>query len=217
VANATPFSFGEKEFAMFRYVSVDLETLGKDPYTCDIIEFGAVIDDGESPIDSLPFFHRYILPPTGTTPRHPRGGYYSGEPFAMAMHADKLVRIANLEEPYVYITPNELASQFWAFLVNEGLPVVGEDGVDVVAGGKNFQGFDMRFLRRVPKFTDRIHIHHRCHDPAELYFDPKMDEIPPGLDQCLARAGIKKSVEHSAVADALDVIRVLRYKWGIEC
>ncbi len=31
-----------------RYVSIDIETLGLDPTCCDIVEFGAVIDDLES-------------------------------------------------------------------------------------------------------------------------------------------------------------------------
>lgn len=203
-----------------RYVSIDLETLGTNPSYCDIIEFGAVIDDGKTALDELQFFHRYILPPR----RYGRARFYQGEPYAMAMHAEKLYRIDAREEPYLYTDPEDLAKEFWAFLVNNDFKEEEDGSVKAVVAGKNFFGFDMRFLRQIRrnseggcKFEDKVKFHHRAHDPAELYFDPKSDELPPGLDQCLARAGIQKSVEHSAVADALDVIRVLRYKWGIEC
>jgi DNA polymerase III epsilon subunit-like protein len=196
------------------YVSIDIETLGVDPETCDIIEFGAVIDDMRSPLDKLPTFHRYLLPPNG------RKGIYHGQPFAMAMHADKLKKIAELtagesKSDCLLIPPHWLPLQLYGWLGSNGYEA--ESKVKIVVAGKNFPGFDQRFLRRIEGFENRIQISRRVHDPAELYFDPKTDLEPPGLNECLKRAGLDKTVTHNALDDAYDVIRVLRHKWDIPC
>jgi hypothetical protein len=66
------------------YVSIDIETTGLDPMTCQTLEVGAVIDDWTSPIDELPVFRRVL-------------SYQevSGSPFAMALNANLLKFISN--------------------------------------------------------------------------------------------------------------------------
>jgi hypothetical protein len=81
--------------------------------------------------------------------------------------------------------------------------------------GKNFGNFDMRFIRRLKDFEKYIRIIHRMVDPGTLYLDPSKDETPPSLEECLKRAGVVKCVDHTSVGDALDVIRCLRFKWGV--
>jgi oligoribonuclease (3'-5' exoribonuclease) len=206
------------------YVSIDIETLGLDPDSCDVVEFGAVIDvDGITAVEQLPTFHRYILPPK----RKIKGKdafVFRGEPYAMWMHgkSEILKRIARKEEPYRYCIPKDLGREFCAWLVINGFEHKEHTdkkkqenyiSTKVVVAGKNFQGFDMRFLRRLKDFEKHVKFNHRVHDPAALYFDKAKDAAPPGLEDCLYRAGIEKSVEHTAVADAQDVIRVLRHKW----
>ena len=46
-----------------KYVSIDIETTGLHEDECDIIEFGAVIDDLRvmAPISKLPVFHCYFI------------------------------------------------------------------------------------------------------------------------------------------------------------
>ncbi len=188
-----------------RYVSLDLETLGTDPDNCDVIEIGAVIDqiiDGEPacPIEELPVYHAYI----------PKDNY-RGQPFAMAMHSKILHRIAIREKGYSYIPPDLLGENFAQWLGSNGL--MGSEINELIVAGKNLAGFDARFLRRVPNFNQWVNFHRRVIDPAPLYFDPKIDQKLPNLDECLRRAGITKKVQHNAVDDALDVIRCLRYKW----
>lgn len=198
---------------MDRYVSIDIETLGLEPKTCDMIEFGAVIDDLKSPVESLHRFHVYVLPPN----RFNRRQVYQGEPFAMAMHAEKLMRIAKLEKGYEYIEPPELGDRFMAWLGSHGYDVQGEEKdehVSIDVAGKNFSGFDANFLNRWERWRHRIRCHHRVTDPGSMYFNPRSDPRPPSLEQCLDRAGIHKTVSHDAVGDAIDVIRVLRHKWG---
>ena len=77
-----------------QYVSIDIETTGLDEYTCDTIEFGAIIDNlnFQKPFDELPKFHAYVVLPR-----------YQGEPYALSMHAEIFRRIANREEPYEYL------------------------------------------------------------------------------------------------------------------
>lgn len=66
------------------YVSIDIETTGLDPDTCQILEFGAIIDDWKTPINKLPVFRRVLLYEK-----------VSGSPFAMALNASLLKFIAN--------------------------------------------------------------------------------------------------------------------------
>jgi hypothetical protein len=47
-----------------RYLSIDIETTGLDPETCQVIEFSAVIDTirpDAGPVDELPSFHAYLV------------------------------------------------------------------------------------------------------------------------------------------------------------
>ena len=43
------------------YVSIDIETTGLDPETCQILEIGAVFDNWTLPIRDLPTFHCYVV------------------------------------------------------------------------------------------------------------------------------------------------------------
>lgn len=195
-----------------RYVSIDIETLGLDPDTCDTIEFGAVIDDMKSPIDKLPRFHCYL----------PKDNY-KGEPYAMAMHRDILLRIAKREEGYQYVPEESLGTCFANWLKSNGAPCTYDESaeeenefrVEISVAGKNFSGFDMRFLRRIPKFENHIKVHHRGIDPAMFYFDPRSEKGVPSLDACLKLVGLTKEVAHTAIEDALDVIRLIRHRYPV--
>ena len=66
------------------YVSIDIETSGLDPATCQTLEVGAVIDDWKTPIDQLPRFRRVLTYET-----------VSGNPSAMALNANLLKFMAS--------------------------------------------------------------------------------------------------------------------------
>jgi DNA polymerase III epsilon subunit-like protein len=204
-----------------KYVSIDIETLGLEPEVCDVIEFGAVLEDTTLPLERLQSFHCYVLPPS----REVNGKnytFYRGEPFAIQMHSGIIERVAKREKDetiaksYQFLHPNNVGWMFLEWLYSQGFRGDYSKPLKIKVAGKNFEGFDQRFLRRLPDFERRIQIHHRVHNPAELYFDPAKDDDLPSLDTCLRRAGIDAKVRHSAVSDAFDVIRVLRYKWGIK-
>lgn len=206
------------------YVSIDLETTGLNPYKCSILEFGAIIDDlNESrAIDKLPRFHTYIV-----------NDNYTGSPYALAMNHKILSKIAGLKKESLrcldnyslsggriiengeqYMKLEMLPIYFAKFLEDEGY--LKENGlIHFVAAGKNFAGFDLQFLEKIPAWNDKIRVSHRVFDPGSMYFKMGDEEIPD-TKVCMKRAGLKSEVAHNAIDDAKDVIRLIRYKvWGM--
>lgn len=188
-----------------KYVSIDLETTGLDPDTCDVIEFAAVVDDTlkpDIPVEQLPSFRRLV-----------RREIYRGEPYALAMHGDLLREAAGTTQPAC--SPEMLYADFRQWCKEREL--IGrwnEPPQKILVAGKNFAGFDLRFLRRmrddegIRGAWDEI-FSHRVLDPAML-FALAEDDRPPSLEQCLDRAGFVKSVSHQALDDARDVVRCIR-------
>lgn len=196
-----------------RYVSIDLETTGLDPDKDDIVEFGAVIDDLEhpKPVEQLPRFHAYVLPhrvdpqykhlAPAAQVKHAR---YHGDPYALSMHPTIFRRIAKREAGYNYYEPDVLLNFFNAWLSNHGLTE------KIVFAGKNFASFDLQFLKKIPNWYifDR---NHRTFDPTPLFFKLGEDKVPPSMGVCLKRAGFPHDVVHTAVEDAISVIRLIRH------
>lgn len=187
-----------------KYVSIDLETTGLDPETCQIVEFGAVVDDLNDlkPVEELPSFHCYVLSPDGV---------YRGEPYALSMHAEIFRRIAKREKPWSYWLPWELTKHFHTFLnVDAGFVETSYGGISIPAGGKNFAAFDLPFIRKhLPMKDSKVYFQHRCVDPAMLFCDPKAEKLPD-TKQCMDLAGIPGEVAHTAVEDARMVVQLVR-------
>jgi oligoribonuclease (3'-5' exoribonuclease) len=179
-----------------KYVSIDLETTGLDAEHCQIIEFGAVYDDLSLPFDASQVFHRFV--------RHP---VYTGEPYALAMNQKILYTLAENQHPDIHDF-KDLAGGFMSWLLERGFDLRSP----IVVAGKNFSGFDKPFLRHAPHFEEFIRLHHRGLDPGTMYFDPTCDEVVPGTQECLRRAGLDDTVAHTAVEDAMDVCRLIRWK-----
>ena len=192
-----------------KYASIDIETTGLDEKTCDILEFGAVLDDLScpKPIDQLPRFHCYFLPPSGEN--------YTGSPFALSMHPAIFLRIANREKPFDYISPHKLGFAFKKFLAKNGY-VIEKDRITINVAGKNFGSFDLKFLEAKTDLLKHVGIRHRIIDPSSLYYR-EGDEALPGTEECkrrynsLSGESIPTKVEHNAIADAIDVIYLVRY------
>jgi oligoribonuclease len=206
-----------------RYISIDLETTGLDPSTCQIIEFGAVLEDTNNvlPIDELPTFHAYVKP---------KNGHLSGNIFALNMNGGIIEKLKNehtLKDQYNFVDIDNLAEDFMFWLHMQGFEIKSNYELKYIDGttqrytetlnvaGKNFSVFDKRFLDLVPKFNDLIRIRHRVLDPAMLYFDPIHDEMLPNLKTCKERAGIEGEVAHLAVSDCIDVIMLIRKHYGL--
>jgi DNA polymerase III epsilon subunit-like protein len=180
------------------YVSIDIETTGLNPENCQVLEIGAVIDDGTTPIEDCPTFHCYV-----------DHGLILGEPYAVSMHPTILRRIATHEEGYTYLQPWEVAARFHDFLKEHGLD---PEDQKIVVAGKNYASFDARFLRKLTNWDKHVRVHHRILDPAALYWQPEIDGAQlPNTKTCMERAGIGGEVAHTAVEDAQVVVRLVRY------
>jgi len=180
-----------------KYVSIDIETTGLNPEHCQILEIGAVIDDGTAPIEDCPTFHCYI-----------DHSLLLGESYALSMHPTILRRIATKEEGYTYLQSWEVATRFCDFLKEHGLDPENEK---VFVAGKNYASFDARFLAKLTNWDKHIKTHHRILDPAALYWQPETDGARlPDTKTCMDRAGIPGEVAHTAVEDAIVVVRLIR-------
>lgn len=182
-----------------KYASIDIETCGLNE-TDSIIELGIVLDDltVQKPPEQLPRFHCYILPPYGQ---------YCGHPAALAMHPEIFKRISKREEGYLYLMPSEVGQFVGKFLIENGF-----NGTINVAG-KNFAGFDKRFLEEQTTFFECVKTRHRVIDVATHFVDAS-DTCLPDLKTCLKRAGVIKEVAHDAIGDALDIVSLVRYTIG---
>jgi oligoribonuclease (3'-5' exoribonuclease) len=182
-----------------RYCSIDIETTGLDPATCQVIEFAAVIEDtkDQKPLIELPSFSTLV-----------RHQLYRGDPYALSINHEILFELnkwTNVDSdslPSNVTDMHELMWRFSSFLASYDLES------RIIVAGKNFAWFDNRFLELLPHY-DRVKFHHRVLDPMMLYLRPE-DYEPPNSDECLRRARIQQSVKHRALDDALMVIQLLR-------
>jgi DNA polymerase III alpha subunit (gram-positive type) len=179
-----------------KFVSIDIETTGLNPDTCQVLEIGAVIEDWVSPVDKLPTFHKII-----------RRDLLVGEPFALALNC-KLLRQLSVKDLPDTCLPEEAGRRF-----AEWLRLYGVDPKHVQPAGKNFASFDEQFLNRLPLFSDFVHFKHRTIDPTMLFWQSD-DEGLPDSQTCMKRSGIDGKVAHTAVEDALAVVKMVRYYWS---
>ncbi len=176
------------------YVSIDIETTGLDPDTCQILEIGAVWDDWTKPIRELPVYHRLVY--------HKE---YRGNAYALALNANLLKHLSGQREPW-WRDPDQVADDFAAWLRD----ACGWDGKTALTpAGKNFASFDRQFLKRLPRFEQVVKLHHRTLDPAILYWRLEDDKLPDSKT-CNERAGLDGKVAHTAVEDAQAVVRLIR-------
>ena len=177
------------------YVSIDIETTGLDPETCQMLEIGAVFDNWTLPLDALPTFHCYVV--------HKQ---IVGQPFALALNADILRKLANpAEDRRTSCAPSEVADDDGRLAWRCGWDV----SKAVTPAGKNFASFDRQFLKRLPDFEKKVRLHHRTLDPAMLFWLPA-DEKLPDSKTCYERAGMDPKVAHTALEDALAVVQLIR-------
>lgn len=182
---------------MTKYVSIDIETTGLDPEMCQVLEIGAVIEDWTRPIELLDRWHCYVV--------HRQ---IVGEPYALSMHGEMLRLIANrdVHSHLRFLEPRQVGLAFRAWL--DGYEITPKS---VLAAGKNFASFDRAFLYKLDGFKEAVQFHHRCIDPAMLYWNPDTDDKPPSTEECCRRAGLPTDVAHTAIADAMQVIKLVRH------
>jgi len=180
-----------------KYISIDTETTGLNPKTCQILSFAAVLEDTSKlgvPVEELPSMHIIL-----------NLEFIKGEPFALNMNKD-LIEIIKEGKDDRLIPEFNLVTAFNEFLMKNDI-----DLKKIKVAGKNFASFDKLFIDNVA--LDTPNFSHRVLDVGPLFLDFKNDNWIPGLDECKKRAGISGAVTHDALEDARDVIRVLRTKY----
>lgn len=197
-----------------KFLSIDIETTGLDPQKNQILEFGAIAIDTSYPtVPYIADFRAVFIHQELT-----------GNPIALTMNAELINEIntvlKNKDFNYdlrqntikhnneVYVRNSE---EFQSYF-DEWLESIGFTERLTLAG-KNLASFDLKFIEAA---GIKIKYRHRMIDPAILYVDWEKDETLPDLQQCLDRAGIVKSVEHTSLADAIDVAELVLKKINSE-
>ena len=198
-----------------KYVSIDIETTGLNPNTCEILEIGAVVDTPTLRLEDLPTFRFRIL-----------RDMYIGELYALSMHGELSKDLAIQPRNTIgygtfgaYRTDiGPFEARTWCGFEDEfpsqfadWLRQIGIDPTDFVVAGKNFANFDGPFLKKIIGTT--VQWHHRILDPGSMYALPS-DEKVPDTNECCRRAGINPADipgnEHTSIHDALVVIALIR-------
>ena len=220
-----------------KYISIDIETTGLDSEFNQILSIGAVIEDtlNQLPSEDLPKFHAVIKRESVygsifalnlnkdliqamkdySEAKTDELKQEIEESFgAKFYHEDEVV-----EALYQFCYRNGLVDLDPSFLykqmkVVDGIayPILGSNMVKTYlnCAGKNFAGFDKKFLEKLPRWKQVFSIRSRVLDPGILFVDWINDESIPSLDECKKRAGIDGAVTHNAVEDAMDVVMLLR-------
>ncbi|NVO30881.1 3'-5' exonuclease [Hymenobacter lapidiphilus] len=185
-----------------RYISLDLETTGGRPARHQILEMAAVVEDSKNlrPLAELPYFRRVV-----------RHSEYVGTAGALALNAGLLRELASKEPNPELCDPADLLPQLREFLLVQGFKTDKKDCVAVTMAGKNIASFDLGFLRELPGYGTLVRAEPAMLDPAAFYLNWRKDSRLPTMQTCKARAGFADdTVAHQALADALDVIELLR-------
>ena len=189
-----------------RYVSLDLETSGPDPLRHQTLELAAVVEDTRRtaavPLAELPAFRRAV--------RHPE---LCGTAGALALNARLLVELSDktkADAPDI-CRPDELLPQLREWLLTQGFRPDKKDRVSITLAGKNVGTYDLLFLRQLPGWGTLVKAEPAVLDPAAFYLNWHKDSRLPTMLICQARAGdAAPHVAHEALADALEVVRLLR-------
>lgn len=220
-----------------KYISIDIETTGLDPEFNQILSIGAVIEDTLNPIpfEDLPKFHAVIKRESvygSIFALNLNKNLIQAMTDYSEAKTDELKQ--EIEESFgaKFYNEDEVVEALFQFCYRNGLVPVDPNflnrafkNVDGTAypaltsnmpkvylncAGKNFAGFDKKFLERLPRWKQVFSIRSRVLDPGILFVDWINDESVPSLDECKKRAGIDGVVTHNAVEDAMDVVMLLR-------
>jgi oligoribonuclease (3'-5' exoribonuclease) len=214
-----------------KFLSLDLETTGLDPKTSSILEIGAVIGDTSDPYEKISFWPKMTLARIEDSDE-PGKSVFTGTPFALALNAGLLRRIAQApslrQEPESYWVPEFFSkvadwsgirwlSSPWTFgevlsdFLDTYLP--NETGIQVV--GCNVGSFDLQFLARESSSeTVLSRLHHRTIELGSLAKGfLRTDGRAISSSEMNRQFLGKDQVAHTALEDAKDAAEIF---WLIE-
>ncbi|TGE19673.1 hypothetical protein [Hymenobacter elongatus] len=130
---------------------------------------------------------------------------------ALALNARLLEELARKDANPELCIPAELVPQLREFLLLHGFKADKHDCVAVTLAGKNIGSFDVPFLRQLPGWGTLVRHEPALLDPAAFHLNWRKDTRLPTMSICKARAHFADAtVAHQALADALDVVALLR-------
>lgn len=218
-----------------KYISIDTETTGLDSLNCDLLEVGIVIFDSQNRFEqSIDNTLRIVLVQDNI-----RGNTFAINmnqnlikemlniaPQFDLPNADLIIetefnntttwfvdlRNKNILDK-LYNYKNEDALNILKYKLTEFLSNAKIHGKLNIAG-KNFSNFDKLFLEKYSCFKTTIlnRARHRVLDVGSMYVN-KNDESLPDLKECLKRANLNFEVPHTAVEDAILVVKAAQYKF----
>jgi oligoribonuclease (3'-5' exoribonuclease) len=191
------------------YISVDLETTGVNLEKSEILEIGAVYDDGVSAIESLTKMEFIIQLDVIT----------HAEPYAVNMNARLFKAMARREGVSLMLAFDSITELF-----RQGAIAAAEwDQANkfnprnkIYIAGKNAASFDIPILKSFLKrheYPSKVlfdSIHYQVLDVGSMYYAEFGGRIP-SLSEISARAG-RAEVTHKALDDAMDVVYATRAK-----
>ena len=215
-----------------KYVVFHLETGGLNPFEHSILELGAIVEDTEKkyPLDEIPKFQSLI-----------QYDVYRGDAMALYRNRELLLQISkNENKKKMILTLDNLAATLYAWLskhidttIDDSNRMLdfnafnkqydAEGAVEyqnqktllINVAGKNFGVFQHRFLQQIPDIDKFLGFNHRFMDPAILFFNPAIDKVLPGTEECKRRAGLEITGGEkipSAISECWDVICMFRQK-----
>jgi oligoribonuclease len=228
-----------------KYLSIDIETTGLDPAVCEVLEVGIVVFDSDKKFvqtnknslrivlvrdtiqgnvfainmnikliqEMMSVAKEFDLPCADEI-------IVKESDTVTTWYLDLRVREDNLDGYYKnafgrnclsVVTPSSFTNKLVEFL----------DNAEVNTGklniaGKNFSSFDVKFLEKYYAFKTVIldRARHRVLDIGSMYVT-KDDSFIPDLKHCLERAGLNNEVPHTAVEDAVLVVKAAQFKFGV--
>jgi DNA polymerase III alpha subunit (gram-positive type) len=178
---------------MMKYISLDIETTGRAPGICQIIQLAMVADilGSEEPINELPTFFTNVT----------NSNYNFRHEDLPALFMN-LGTMRNVMAGAGCININNLRQYITEFIDKH---MHGQQQIIII--GKNTAAFDWRFLREEFSFDKYTNI--RFIDPTVLFMSPA-DTRVIDTQELYNRAGILKKASHIALDDARCMIEIFR-------
>lgn len=211
-----------------KYISIDTETTGLDANRDMLLELGLVVADTEKPFQLTADNSLRIV----FCRKNITGSIYAidlnnkllkeileinTQYFPVKKDESRATKLFHQENNTVYINLDKgeyyleeiLEKTINNFLIQNGIE--GEERLNIA--GENFSNCDKYFLNTIVglKSTITNRMRHRVLDIGSMYLQAE-DKNLPSLKTCLERAGIIEEVPHSAIKDAVLVIKCVEAK-----
>jgi len=167
-----------------RFLSVDIETTGLDPNSDQILQFAACL--GDTNMQRLEhakeYINIYVLPKDPVTVPLRVAAMHSDLWKVLDKYAGEMKdkQVIKIDEHRYVVKPEKLFQIFRAWMKN-----IYPNNEKANVAGKNFAGFDMKFLERNSPDWDHCFLH-RVIDPGVLYWQAE-DQKVPSTETCLNR------------------------------